>query len=91
MDIDRAFGQHQTAAAAAIAAALPAQHGGGEGAELGGVGAAAALAAEVLPHEEEEAPQVGRHQQLRVAVVDDLAALDRLPRVQGQVERGARG
>ena len=86
MDVDRALGEHQ--AVAAIAALL-AQDGGGEGAELGGVGAAAALAAEVLPHEEEEAPQVGRHQQLRVAVVDDLAALDRLPRVQGQVERGA--
>ena len=86
MDVDRALGEHQ--AVAAIAALL-AQDGGGEGAELGGVGAAAALAAEVLPHEEEEAPQVGRHQQLRVAVVDDFAALDRLPRVQGQVERGA--
>ena len=43
----------------------------------------------MLPHEEEEAPQVGRHEELRVAVVDYLPGLDRLPRVEGQVEGGA--
>ena len=42
-----------------------------------------------LPHEQEESPQVGRDEDLRVGMVDDLPRLDRLPGVDGHVERGA--
>ena len=90
MDVDRALREHHAATTAvAVVVALLARHPRGQGAELGGVGAAAARAAEVLPHEQEEAPQVGRDEELRVRVVDDLSRLDRLPGVDGHVERGA--
>ena len=83
MDVDRALREDHAAAVALLA-----RHPRGQGAELGGVCAAAARAAKVLPHEQEEAPQVGRDEELRVRVVDDLSRLDRLPRVDGHVERG---
>ena len=43
----------------------------------------------MLANEQEEAPQVGRHEELRVGMVDDLTRLDRLPGVDCHVEIGA--